>query len=115
MSHTTARLKRKNTPNGFEKRGGQATSPLPTKEAPSQSVFDALPDSALLRESQLVRSPKRPNSTAPLPFSAATLWRGVRSGTFPAPSKLSARVTAWKCGDIRKWMAAHASVREVQL
>ena len=36
------------------------------------SVFDHLPDSALLRETDLVRSPKRPNATAPLPFSAAT-------------------------------------------
>ena len=58
-----------------------------------QSVFDALPDSAFIRESQLVRSPKRPEHPAPLPFSAPTLWRKVAAGTFPKPIKLSERVT----------------------
>ena len=73
------------------------------------SVFDHLPDSALLRETDLVRSPKRPNATAPLPFSAATLWRMARAGTFPKPIKLSERVTAWKVGDVRAWMATQAA------
>ena len=73
------------------------------------SVFDHLPDSALLRETDLVRSPKRPGATAPLPFSAATLWRMARAGTFPKPIKLSERVTAWKVGDVRAWMTAQAA------
>jgi len=68
--------------------------------------FDALPDSAFIRESQLVQSPKRPTTPAPLPFSAPTLWRKVKEGTFPKPSKLSARVTAWKVGDVRAWINA---------
>lgn len=105
MSPTTTRLKHKDTPHRTGEMAIQAEPNTPTSEMPPQSIFDQLPDSAWLRESQLVRSPKRPNSTAPLPFSAATLWRGVRASTFPAPSKLSARVTAWKCGDIRKWLA----------
>ena len=75
-----------------------------------QSVFDALPDSAYIRESQLVQSPKRPNTPAPLPFSAPTLWRKVRAGTFPKPSKLSERVTAWNVGAVRAWMTAQATV-----
>lgn len=75
-----------------------------------QSVFDALPDSAYVRESQLVQSPKRPDNPAPLPFSAPTLWRKVKNCTFPAPHKLSERVTAWKVGEIRAWMAAQAKV-----
>lgn len=29
------------------------------------SIFDALPDSAFIREAQLVQSPKRPDSPAP--------------------------------------------------
>lgn len=86
-----------------------ATAPAGTASTPNQSVFDQLPGGAWLRESQLVRSPKRPNSTAPLPFSAASLWRGVKNGTFPAPYKLSARVTAWKCSDVRAWMAARSA------
>ncbi|MCO5355132.1 helix-turn-helix transcriptional regulator [Acidovorax kalamii] len=60
------------------------------------SIFDALPDSAFIREAQLVQSPKRPDSPAPLPFSAPTLWRKVKAGTFPKPHRLSERVTAWK-------------------
>ena len=73
------------------------------------SVFDALPDSAWLREAQLVRSPKSPDSAiAPLPFSAPTLWRMVKLGKFPKPTKLSARVTAWQAGQVRAWMTAQA-------
>lgn len=68
--------------------------------------FDALPNSAFARESQLVRSPKRPDAPVPLPFSAPTLWRKVKAGTFPKPHKLSERVTAWKVGDVRAWIAS---------
>ena len=73
------------------------------------SVFDHLPDSALLREADLVRSPKRPHAMAPLPFSAPTLWRKVKAGSFPAPIKLSERVTAWKVGEVRTWIEAQAA------
>lgn len=69
-----------------------------------QSNFDALPDSAFLRASQLVNDPKRPGAAVPLPFSMPTLWRKVRCGTFPKPHKLSERVTGWKVGEIREWM-----------
>jgi len=70
------------------------------------SVFDALPNSAYVREAQLVQSPIRPDSTAPLPFSAPTLWRMVNAGTFPKPIKLSERVTAWNVGAVRAWLLA---------
>jgi len=68
--------------------------------------FDRLPDSAFIRESQLVQSPKRPGIPAPLPFSGPTLWRKVKAGTFPKPVKLSERVTAFRVGDVRAWIAA---------
>ena len=74
-----------------------------------QSIFDALPDSGYVREAQLVQSPKRPNTPAPLPFSAPTLWRKVKSQTFPAPHRLGARITAWRVGEVRAWMAAQAT------
>jgi prophage regulatory protein len=74
--------------------------------AAKTSFFDALPDSAFIRESQLVRSPKRPEHPAPLPFSAPTLWRMVKANTFPRPSKLSERVTAWRVGAVRAWIKA---------
>jgi prophage regulatory protein len=85
------------------------SSSIPTaKTSINHSVFDALPDSAFIRESQLVQSPKRPETPAPLPFSAPTLWRKVKAGTFPKPIKLSERVTAWNVGTVRAWMTAQA-------
>ena len=93
-------------------------TPLKTPVSPSipavktsinHSVFDALPDSAFIRESQLVQSPKRPEMPAPLPFSAPTLWRKVKAGTFPKPHNLSERVTAWNVGTVRAWMTAQAA------
>jgi len=60
-------------------------------------LFDDLPDSAFLRESQLVQDPKRPDYPALLPFSSATLWRKVSAGTFPKPVKLSKRVQHGEC------------------
>ncbi|HPW29535.1 MAG TPA: AlpA family phage regulatory protein [Rhodoferax sp.] len=78
-------------------------------EAPKQTnvvgTFDQLPDSAFIRESKLVQSPKRPDAQAILPFSAPTLWRKVKNGTFPKPHRLSERVTAWQVGSIRTWLA----------
>ena len=86
-----------------------ASSITAAKATIHQSVFDALPDSAFIRESKLVQSPKRPEHPAPLPFSAPTLWRKVAAGTFPKPVKLSERVTAWNVGTVRAWMAAQAA------
>lgn len=80
------------------------------KASINHSVFDALPDSAFIRESQLVQSPKRPDTPAPLPFSAPTLWRKVKAGTFPKPIKLSERVTGWNVGAVRAWMTAQTQV-----
>ena len=71
--------------------------------------FDTLPDSAFIRESQLVQSPKRPTTPAPLPFSAPTLWRKVKNKTFPSPVKLGERITAWKVGDVRAWIAEQSA------
>lgn len=62
----------------------------------SQYNFDKLPQSGFIRLSELIPSP--------IPFSPATLWRKVKDGSFPAPIKLSARVTAWRVEDVRAWM-----------
>jgi prophage regulatory protein len=79
---------------------------LPVALIPS---FDLMPDTAFIREAQLVQSPKRPTTPAPLPFSAPTLWRKVAAGTFPKPFKLSERVTAWKVGAVREWINAQTA------
>jgi len=61
--------------------------------------FSDLPDSAYIRQPQALQV---------VPFSAATLWRKVKQGAFPEPVKLSERVTAWRVGDVRKWLDSKA-------
>jgi prophage regulatory protein len=39
-----------------------------------------------------------------LPFSAPTLWRKVKAGTFPKPVKLGENITAWRIEDIDAWV-----------
>lgn len=39
-----------------------------------------------------------------IPFSAATIWRKVKAGTFPKPIKLSENITAWKAEEVREWL-----------
>ena len=63
--------------------------------------FDELPAIGFVRQSQLI--------PAIVPFSSATLWRKVKAGTFPAPVKLSARVTAWRVEDVREWMRSRTA------
>lgn len=69
------------------------------KQAPIKpatlSTYGALPVTGYVRISDL-----RPI----LPFSDSTIWRRVRAGTFPAPVKLSERVTAWRAEDVREWL-----------
>ncbi len=62
-----------------------------------------LPETGYVRQAQLVKI---------IPFSAATLWRKVKDGSFPSPVKLSARVTGWRVEDIRTWMEARINAGE---
>lgn len=91
------------------------STPIKAVQAPplqiTRSEFDRLPDSAFLRLNQLVLPRKTPRSSfAILPFSAATVWRKVAVGTFPSPVKLSAGITAWMVGDVRRWLSEQAAV-----
>lgn len=63
-----------------------------------QDDLHDFPKTGFLRQSEIIPSP--------IPFSPATLWRKVKDGTFPAPVKLSERVTAWRVEDVRAWMQA---------
>lgn len=59
--------------------------------------LDDLPDTALIRQAQLLKW---------IPISASSLWRRVSSDSyFPKPHKLSKGVTVWKVGDIRAYIA----------
>lgn len=84
-----------------------ATAKLPSAPAinapvVTHSQFDSLPATAYIRQSQLIPDV--------VPFSSATLWRGVKSGKFPKPVKLTERVTAWKVGAIREWLSQREGV-----
>ena len=37
-------------------------------------------------------------------FSAPTLWRKVKAGTFPRPVKLGQNMTAWRYEEVQAWM-----------
>jgi predicted DNA-binding transcriptional regulator AlpA len=75
-------------------------------KTPPVANFDALPDSAYLRQERLI-----PDL---VPFSSATLWRKVADGTFPKPIKLSERITAWRVGDVRAFLTAQAEAAEAK-
>jgi prophage regulatory protein len=55
-----------------------------------------LPETGFLRQPQVL---------AFVPISKSTLWRRIQARTFPAPVKLSERVTVWRAEDIRRWIA----------
>ena len=61
--------------------------------------FDASPDAANVR---------LPVVAALFACSPATIWRRVKSGTLPAPRKLSEGVTAWNVGELRKALSGEA-------
>ncbi len=41
-----------------------------------------------------------------IPFSASTIWRKAKNGSFPSPVKLSEQITAWRVEDVQAWMQA---------
>lgn len=61
--------------------------------------FDQTPNSAFIRLPIVMRL---------YGVSAATIWRGVKNGTIPKPSKLTERTTAWNVGQVRAALAAKA-------
>ncbi len=69
--------------------------------ASTSREFEELPAIGFVRQSQLI--------PAIVPFSSATLWRKAKAGTFPAPVKLSARVTAWRVEDVREWIRSRTA------
>lgn len=66
-----------------------------TTSAPT-AITPTLPQTGFVRQTQLLTI---------IPVSRSTLWRYVSAGTFPAPVKLSAGVTAWRAEDVRQWIA----------
>lgn len=76
------------------------TTKLTKRILESVRHFDALPDSAYVRQ---------PVVLALFGFSASTLWRRVSAGDFPAPVKQGPRVTAWNVGKLRRALRGSAT------
>ena len=55
-----------------------------------------------MRISQMASTTGKPGR---YPLSAATIWRWVKLGMFPAPVRLGPQVTAWKVEDLDAWDA----------
>ena len=87
---------RKNTDAGTT----TASHPPPASPGGSSdrhpSAATRLPETGFLRQPQVLVF---------VPISRSTLWRRIQAGTFPVPVKLSARVTAWRAEDVRRWIA----------
>jgi predicted DNA-binding transcriptional regulator AlpA len=75
-----------------------ATSVLPPAPPAIPVTPLTLPETGFLRQSQVL---------AFVPISKSTLWRRIQARTFPAPVKLSERVTVWRAEDIRQWITQH--------
>ncbi len=62
----------------------------------------SLPETGFLRLAQIVGDPKANPPIPPIiPVGKSCWWAGCKSGRFPAPIKLSYRVTVWRVEDIR--------------
>jgi predicted DNA-binding transcriptional regulator AlpA len=62
-----------------------------------------------IRLKQLASQPGKPGY---LPFSASTIWRLVKSGSFPQPIKLGISITAWKCAEVDQWLKTAELIRD---
>lgn len=74
------------------------TATLTRPSAPSHAIpYGTLPATGLVRQKDLLPC---------LPFASSQLWRLVKAGKFPAPLKISPRVTCWRVEDVRAWLDA---------
>ena len=69
------------------------------------SAVPGLPDGGFLRVSQIVNVPAKggkPARIGLIPVSRATWFAGVKTGRYPAPTKvLGPHITAWSVASIR--------------
>ena len=73
----------------------------PVRSPVKGQIMSALRSNAALPEAGFLRQPQ---VLTFIPISKSTLWRRVMDGTFPAPVKLSPRVTVWRVEDVRRWI-----------
>lgn len=73
------------------------TAILSEAAALSVAQFDTLPDTAIIRDRGVA---------AVLSISRNSVWRWSREGRLPRPVKLGQRVSGWRVGDVRAFLAA---------
>jgi len=60
-----------------------------------------LPDAGYLRLSQIIGDKKANPPIYPLiPVGKSTWWKGVQTGRYPQPVKISERCTAWRAHEV---------------
>ncbi|MNG33270.1 hypothetical protein D3C84_1194830 [compost metagenome] len=65
-----------------------------------------LPETGFLRLPQIIGDPNAEPPISPIiPVKKSAWWAGCKSGRYPAPIKLSPRVTVWRVEDIRAFLA----------
>lgn len=65
-----------------------------------------LPETGFLRLPQIIgNSNAEPPIPPIIPVKKSAWWAGCKSGRYPAPIKLSPRVTVWRVEDIRAFLA----------
>lgn len=68
-------------------------------------VQNCLPATGYVRVSQICGDKKRGIWPPIIPVSKSDWWAGVKEGRYPAPIKLSERVTVWNADDLRSLLA----------
>lgn len=52
---------------------------------------------------------RQPTVLTLIPVGRSTLWEMIKRGEFPAPVKLSSRISAWRCEDVRAYIAGRSA------
>lgn len=61
------------------------------------------------KDGQVIKIKAKPAKRGLLPLGESTIWEKVKRGKFPAPIKLSERVTVWRLSDVQAWIESRAS------
>jgi prophage regulatory protein len=77
---------------------------MPRQSLPSTAATPSLPSNAesLVPHVAFLRQPQVVGAI--FPGGSSSLWRHVKAGTFPAPVKISERITAWRRDDLVAWL-----------
>ncbi len=67
-----------------------------------------MPNQSELPSTGFLRLPAIIAPHGPIPVSKSTWWAGIKTGRYPKPVKLSARISDWRVEDIRAFIESGA-------